>query len=606
MDGAAGSRTLSGGTMLDDKYRIERLLAAGGMGAVYLGTHTKLRKRVAIKVLNPQLSTAPMVERFHREAITASQIGHEGIAQVTDLGTSSEGEPFLVMEYLEGESLAARLKESGPLAVEDACEMGCSILSPLAAAHQAGIVHRDLKPDNVFLVRQSRGEMVKLLDFGISRSSGVDPSFRLTMTGLVLGTPYYMSPEQARGESAITPAADLYAFGVMLYEMLIGDVPIRAENYNQLMYRVTIGDFSRPRELRPDLPEEIDRIILHSMAQAPQDRPASASELERALLPYCRPVFRAHASGKISSPGLPPRSLFGTDPHGNVKVDRARFAGPTVSDSDPYPLVPPRDTLQDSALSALTAGSELELDPQERPTDIVAVPDDLEDAIAPASPPIVYARAAPVEPEPPVAPPRRSRALRIVVPVAMLAAGAAAAAIVVVVTGSSSARSPAAPPGVPAASPAPAAVATALATSTASPPSPPSPPVAARTITLRFEIDPRDAAIVLDGKRVTEPELAVTMDTAPHLLQITAAGFASHLGTLTYNESQRVVVQLKPTGAERGKGARVDRMRPGRPERPDRPERTDRPERAERTDRTKPAEHKADRADRIENQSPYE
>src|SRR5512140_695414 len=151
VEGAAGPRTLSVGTMLDDKYRIERLLASGCVGAVYMGTHIKLRKRVAIKVLNPQLSSSPMIERFHREAITASQIGHEGIAQVTDIGTSNEGEPFLVMEYLEGESLAKRLKASGPLAVEDACELGCSILSPLAAAHRAGIVHRDLKPDNVYL-----------------------------------------------------------------------------------------------------------------------------------------------------------------------------------------------------------------------------------------------------------------------------------------------------------------------------------------------------------------------------------------------------------------------------------------------------------------------
>ena len=193
--------------MLDDKYRIELLLAAGGMGAVYLGTHVRLHKRVAIKVLNPQLSTAAMVERLHREAIAASQIGHEGIVQVTDLGTSLEGEPFLVMEYLEGESLARRLAAVGRLAVADACELGCSILSPLAAAHRAGIIHRDLKPDNVFLVRQSRGERVKLLDFGISRTAGLETTFRLTMTGLVLGTPYYMSPEQARGDLDVGPRA---------------------------------------------------------------------------------------------------------------------------------------------------------------------------------------------------------------------------------------------------------------------------------------------------------------------------------------------------------------------------------------------------------------
>jgi serine/threonine-protein kinase len=331
---AAGPRTLSEGMMLDGKYRIERLIAVGGMGAVYLGTHIKLRKRVAIKVLNPQLSSPPMVERFHREAITASQIGHEGIAQVTDIGTSNDGEPFLVMEYLEGEALASRLRTTGPLAIEDACELGCSILSPLAAAHRAGIVHRDLKPDNVFLVRQSRGEMVKLLDFGISRASGLESEFRLTTTGLVLGTPYYMSPEQARGDSEITPAADLYAFGVILYEMLIGDVPIRAENYNQLMYRVIMGDFARPRDKRPDLPEPLERIILQAMAQMPEDRQASAVELEQALLAYCRPAFRDRASGSISAlplPTPPPVSTYGTDSglvrRSNVGTDHTVAAG---------------------------------------------------------------------------------------------------------------------------------------------------------------------------------------------------------------------------------------------------------------------------------------
>ena len=161
--------------MLDDKYRIDRLLAVGGMGAVYEGTHTKLRKRVAIKVLNQAIATQAMIDRFHREAITASQIGHEGIAQVTDLGRAR---PANRSSYgvLEGEPLAARLVSQKRMSIDVACELGCSILSPLAAAHAAGVVHRDLKPDNVFLVRQSRGELVKLLDFGISRASGLEQS----------------------------------------------------------------------------------------------------------------------------------------------------------------------------------------------------------------------------------------------------------------------------------------------------------------------------------------------------------------------------------------------------------------------------------------------
>lgn len=300
----AEPRQVPPGTMLDDKYRVDELLAVGGMGAVYVGTHTKLRKRVAIKVLNPQLSTPPMIERFHREAITASQIGHEGIAQVTDLGTSAAGEPFLVMELLEGESLATRLKATGALPIEVACELACAILSPLGAAHRAGIIHRDLKPDNVFLVRQSRGEMVKLLDFGISRATGLEGEFRLTTTGLVLGTPYYMSPEQARGDSVVTPQSDLYSLGVMLYEMLIGRVPITGENYNQLMYRVMMSEYVPPRQLRPELPEELERLIVHAMASEPAHRPRSAEEFERALLGFCRSTFRDNTIERISAQSM--------------------------------------------------------------------------------------------------------------------------------------------------------------------------------------------------------------------------------------------------------------------------------------------------------------
>jgi serine/threonine-protein kinase len=305
VEAAAGQRALAPGTMLDEKYRVEKLLAVGGMGAVYVGTHTALRKRVAIKVLNPQLATPAMVQRFQREAITASQIGHEGIAQVTDLGTSKEGEAFLVMELLEGESLATRLKATGPLPIELACELAVAILSPLAAAHHAGIVHRDLKPDNVFLVRQSRGELVKLLDFGISRAAGLEAEFRLTNTGVVMGTPFYMSPEQARGDSDVTPGSDLYSIGVILYEMLVGTVPITGENYNQLMYRVLMGEYTPARERRPDIPEALDAIIRRAMATDVAERWASASELEQALLAFCRATYRDNMIERVSSAGIP-------------------------------------------------------------------------------------------------------------------------------------------------------------------------------------------------------------------------------------------------------------------------------------------------------------
>ena len=503
--------------MLDDKYRVEHLLAVGGMGAVYLGTHVKLRKRVAIKVLNPQVNTQAMVERFHREAITASQIGHEGIAQVTDIGTTPEGEPFLVMEYLEGESLGARLEASGPLPIELACELGCAILAPLAAAHQAGIVHRDLKPDNVFLVRRSRGEMVKLLDFGISRTTGPESELRLTKTGLVLGTPYYMSPEQARGENEVSPAADLYAFGVILYEMLVGRVPIEGENYNQLMYRVLTGEFERPRTARPEIPEELEQIILQAMAMDPADRPAGAVELEQRLLDFCRPSFRQIE--RASSSGF--RPMMATPASGSLVLPTA---GPV--------------TLEDPAPS----GSQ--------PT-----------ARAAEEPPIGTAHtmvASPSETNPAAtAPPRRHSRGWIAAAIVTVVGIATVTAVI-----AGGRRSGTEPPPTTAVETRPEPVPTPTRPVTPPPEEikvPPPPPVAT-AVTLRFAVEPAGATISIDGAAVKGGRITVPKDDAPHRLRISAPGFAMHEEELRFDESQKLTVQLRragrPVGSQR---ARVER-----------------------------------------------
>jgi len=278
------------GHMLDDKYRIERLLAIGGMGAVYVGTHTKIKKRVAIKVLRTELANAQeLVERFQREAIAASAIGHDNIVSVTDMGQTDAGVAFLVMEYLEGESLAAVMSRDAPLEVHRACDLAVDILGGVAAAHETGIVHRDLKPENIFLARRSHGDQVKILDFGISRiRSAEDPDHRLTQTGLIMGTPNYMSPEQARGESEITAASDIYSIGVILYEMLTGALPYEAENYNMLMFRVLTGEYVKARARRVDLPEALDRAVNKAMAMAATDRFATADDFAAALAPFTR------------------------------------------------------------------------------------------------------------------------------------------------------------------------------------------------------------------------------------------------------------------------------------------------------------------------------
>jgi eukaryotic-like serine/threonine-protein kinase len=537
VENAAGPRQLAPGTKLDNKYRIEQLIAVGGMGAVYLGTHTGLRKRVAIKVLNPQTSSTAMMERFHREAITASQIGHEGIAQVTDFGTSYEGEPFLVMEYLEGESLAARLHTGGRMRIDIACELGCAILAPLTAAHEAGIVHRDLKPDNVYLVRQSRGELVKLLDFGISRAPGLEGEFRLTKTGLVLGTPYYMSPEQARGESEVGAAADLYAFGVMLYEMLVGKVPIEGENYNQLMYRVLTAEYAPPRKERPEIPVELEQIILQAMAFDPKLRPGSAGEIERRLLAFCRPTFRDHQIERISSSsGLSLHALTA----GVTAPMAAPIAGPVTG-----PITTPMATpvAEDSErLLASTAASES--------------PDDTNRT--PFVEPSEIAAPTPL----PIAP--RRRGLWITGAAVVLCGGIVGS--LVIARDDEGAADPApSGPIAPTTTPTPPTTA----------PTPPTPPTEAVTpappeIMLRFSIEPAaasaSATIEIDGAPVAERQITVRKDNVLHRVTITAPGFVTREEEVRFDETQKLILQMRraPTRPTRPAQPTEDARKPPR------------------------------------------
>jgi serine/threonine protein kinase len=528
---AGGPRQLDPGTMLDGKYRIESLIAVGGMGAVYLGTHTALRKRVAIKVLNPQLNNPQMIERFHREAITASQIGHEGIAQVTDIGTSAENEPFLVMEYLEGESLASRIRNSGVLPIEVAAELACSILSPLGAAHAAGIVHRDLKPDNVFLVRQSRGEMVKLLDFGISRTQGLEGEFRLTTTGLVLGTPYYMSPEQARGDTNITPAADIYALGVIVYEMLVGRVPINADNYNQLMYKVMTGDYVQPRMLRPEIPVELEQLILSTMSIEPAYRPESAAALEQLLLPFCRPTFRDHTIERLSAPRL-------------------------VNRTTPPPIAsqPP------SASSSLGTDRTMQAAPV--PTPIRPLASQLE----PARP----------------APKAKSRAPLFGVLLVLLLGGGIAAAVVASRGGTETPETPVAAAkeeptptqkaNVPEPTPTPAEPAPAEPTDAA--------PAEPKKITLKFTLEPASAKVHIDDVAQPDGEIVVPADGKKHELTITAPGYTPHEEEITFDENQRFSLSLEKVKAAATK--------PTRPTKPTKPGKPGKPGKTERIDTTSP------------------
>ncbi|HUS66277.1 MAG TPA: serine/threonine-protein kinase [Kofleriaceae bacterium] len=304
---------LPAGSLLDERYRIDELLSVGGMGAVYAGHHVNLAKRVAIKVLRKDVRGVNLLDRFRREAQAASAIGHENIVQVTDMGTAPDGTAYLVMELLEGASLGELLRTEAPMSVGRACRIACEILRGVEAAHGAGIIHRDIKPDNVFLARAGGRETVKLLDFGVSLLERLDvPDARLTSTGALLGTPRYMAPEQARGQQDVTTAVDLYAVGVVLYEMLTGKLPYSGENYNLVIYEIIAGDWVPIEKHRPDLPAEIVAAVQRALALQPADRFASAGEMRAFLEPFASDTVEMMAAA-LPRPEHSPVALAPTE-----------------------------------------------------------------------------------------------------------------------------------------------------------------------------------------------------------------------------------------------------------------------------------------------------
>lgn len=269
--------------LVEGKYRIDRLIGKGGMGAVYEAEHVKLGRKVAIKVLLEGHSAGSGAgKRFQREARAAGSIGHPNIVQVFDLGTLEDGAPFLVMELLQGETLAERLEVAGAIPSSLTIEIMEQILSALQAAHEQGIIHRDLKPDNVFLAEDRGGVVAKLLDFGVSKSLD-ENTLSLTRTGAVVGTPYYLAPEQARGDRDVDRRVDIWAAGVLMYEALTGMLPFNADNYNALLVKILQQRPVAPSRIRPTLAPALEAVIMTAMAHHADERFATAAEMLDAL-----------------------------------------------------------------------------------------------------------------------------------------------------------------------------------------------------------------------------------------------------------------------------------------------------------------------------------
>ena len=297
---------ISAGQVIDGKYRIVRLLGTGGMGAVYEGENVRIRRKVAIKMLHLSVSTqADVVKRFEREAQASALVGSEHICEVLDLGVLADNTRYMVMEYLDGETLSSRIKRHGRLLPHQTIPLLLQILEALGAAHAAGIIHRDLKPDNVFILPQRSGmkDFIKILDFGVSKFAQTGgEEMNVTRAGAVVGTPYYMSPEQAKGSSAIDARTDVYAIGVLLYQATTGQVPYQAETFNELLFKIVLEVAPPPQVYVPDIDPEFAGIILKAMAREPEHRFQSCAEFAAALQSF----HLARSSALPAPPAAPP------------------------------------------------------------------------------------------------------------------------------------------------------------------------------------------------------------------------------------------------------------------------------------------------------------
>ncbi|WP_437649373.1 protein kinase domain-containing protein [Sorangium sp. So ce362] len=326
------------GDIIGGKYRVERVLGRGGMGLVVSAHHVSLRHRVALKFLLPEGHTTPSaVERFLREAQAAAAIASEHIARVIDVGQTDEELPYFVMEYLNGIDLEALVETRGPLPVEQAVSYVIEACEALAEAHALGIVHRDLKPGNLFLASRADGSsLIKVLDFGISKASeaGVlGSNAKLTTSSVVLGSPRYMSPEHIRNTRTVDARSDIWALGMTLYQLLTGRLPFENEAISALFVSIVTDPPVPPRVHRPEIPVELEFILLMCLEKNPARRPQTVAELvslleplgsESARLTAARILRRAMGNETVDAPPAPGRPR-------EVEEDAQTLTGPRIA-----------------------------------------------------------------------------------------------------------------------------------------------------------------------------------------------------------------------------------------------------------------------------------
>jgi serine/threonine-protein kinase len=269
------------GKQITDNVRLTRKLGEGGMGSVWVAEHLTLHTQVAVKFMSLELAQDPgAVQRFTREATAAAQVKSPHIVQTYDHGLTPDGIPYIVMELLEGEDLGHRIDRHGPLSPIDASTVITQACKALGKAHSLGIVHRDIKPDNLFLMAHADNDLfVKVLDFGIAKKQADDFQFGMTKSGVLVGTPYFMSPEQLRSSKSVDHRADLWSLSVVAYVCVTGQVPFDADNFAALCIAIDKGKCQKPSEIRPDLPHALDPFFEKALSPDIERRFQSAREL---------------------------------------------------------------------------------------------------------------------------------------------------------------------------------------------------------------------------------------------------------------------------------------------------------------------------------------
>ncbi|HEX2673206.1 MAG TPA: protein kinase [Polyangiaceae bacterium] len=326
------------GDVLAGKYRVESVLGSGGMGVVVAAVHVELNQRVALKFLLPHaLESGEAASRFLREARAAVKIDSEHVARVLDVGRLENGAPYMVMEYLEGTDLSLHPR-GADLAIDDAIDFVLQACAAMAVAHAAGIVHRDLKPANLFVTKRPDGSnLLKVLDFGISKMSVLEASANLTNSQAIMGSPLYMSPEQGQSARNVDARTDIWSLGVILYELLTGDAPFPGESLGEVLSAVITLTPKSIRAVRPEVPEALEKAVLRALEKPVERRFQNIGELSAALVefaPVRSQVLHDRVSGVMSRAGLssvpPPPSM----PPRASSIPVARDPAPAISATD--------------------------------------------------------------------------------------------------------------------------------------------------------------------------------------------------------------------------------------------------------------------------------